>query len=150
LDFAAYRIPRQNFYLGQHPWPVLEQHIRLFKRDSLIKWHGQLHETPEVKGKVGQLSAVLIHYTHRDLNSMVEKTNVWSETEAKLRLKAHHPEITWWRFPRVMLQAFYHSYIVEKGWKVGTAGVVESIYQAFSIFITYAKLWELQQENRQK
>ena len=34
--------------------------------------------------------------------------------------------------------------------RAGTAGVVESIYQAFSLFITYAKLWEKQQKSSEK
>jgi len=75
---------------------------------------------------------------------MVDKTLGWSKTEAELRFDSNHPKITWWRFPRVMISAFVNSYIIQGGWRVGTAGLVESIYQAFSIFITYARLWEKQ------
>ena len=75
---------------------------------------------------------------------MISKTIEWSQIEAELRFNANHPKITWWRFPRVMLSAFFDSYIKQGGWRVGTAGIIESIYQAFSIFITYAKLWEKQ------
>ena len=77
---------------------------------------------------------------------MLAKTIKWSDTEAQLRYKNNHPRMTWWRFPRVILQAFYQSYIVQQGYKVGTVGVVESLYQSFSMFVTYAKLWELQQK----
>ena len=74
----------------------------------------------------------------------------WSTIEAELRFKARHPKMTWWRFPRVMFTAFYDSYIKQKGYKVGAVGIMESMYQAFSIFITYAKLWELQNKNDNK
>ena len=75
---------------------------------------------------------------------MVAKTNLWSEIESALRLKNSHPPMTWWRFFRVMVSAFYDSYFRQAGYKLGTVGLIESIYQAFSIFITYAKLWEKQ------
>jgi hypothetical protein len=48
-----------------------------------------------------------------------------------------------------MLSAFADSYVTQGGWRVGTAGFIESMYQAFSAFVTYAKLWELQQEKKQ-
>jgi hypothetical protein len=79
---------------------------------------------------------------------MVEKTNKWSVIEARLRFDAGHPPVVWWRFPRVMLQAFSNSYITQGGWKAGAVGLMESMFQAFSIFITYAKLWELQQDKK--
>lgn len=142
--FSAYKILRKNYYFGDHPWPYIEKLERLFLKEKFIKWRGELHESPEFEGEVGILKGYLYHYTHRDLSSMVEKTNKWSETEALLRFNTEHPKMSWWRFPRVMLTEFFRSYIKQSGWKAGTAGLIESIYQAFSIFITYAKLWELQ------
>ena len=79
---------------------------------------------------------------------MLSKTNEWSHVEAKLRYESNHPYIVPWRLLRVMLTAFMRSYIYEKGWKAGTVGVIESIYQAYSMFITYAKLWEIQQKSK--
>jgi hypothetical protein len=103
-----------------------------------------------VKGKVGVLEGYLFHYTHQDLTSMVEKTIAWSEIEAELRYNANHPKMSWWRFFRVMLTAFFDSYVRQKGYKAGTAGLVESIYQSYSMFITYARLWEMQQEHTKR
>ena len=144
-EFSAFRIKRKNFYLGNHAWPHIEKMERLFKKEKLKGWQGELHETPMIDGNVGDLDGFLLHYTHRNLFLMLEKTNIWSEKEAILRLKTNHPKMTWWRFPRVMITAFYDSYIKQKGYKAGTAGIIESLYQSFSIFVTYAKLWELQQ-----
>lgn len=143
---VAYKLQRQNYYLGNNAWPKIEQLERLVKKESLEGWFGKLHETPRVKGEIGVLDGYLLHFTHRNLSEMLAKTIFWSETEAKLRYDAHHPEMTWWRFPRVMLTAFFDSYIKQEGWKVGTAGLIESIYQAFSMFITYARLWEMQKK----
>jgi glycosyltransferase involved in cell wall biosynthesis len=145
---GVFRLKRKNYYLGNHPWPKIEKMERLFKRTVIKGWEGALHESPKTTGNTGELDGYLIHYTHRDITKMVEKTNQWSETEAELRIKHHHPQMSWWRFPRVMLSAFADSYFKQGGWRVGTAGFVESMYQAFSSFITYAKLWELQQEKK--
>lgn len=147
-EISAYKLFRKNFYLGENAWPYIEKLERLFKKDKLKGWQGKIHETPVVDGKIGQLSGFLLHYTHRDLSSMVSKTIEWSKIEAELRFRSNHPKMTWWRFPRVMLTAFLDSYVRQKGYKVGTVGIVESVYQAFSMFITYARLWEMQRKNK--
>ena len=149
-NISAFRIKRKNFYLGNHEWPYIEKLERLFKKDKLEEWHGKLHESPKIKGEVGELEGYLLHYTHRDLRSMLEKTIEWSKIEAEQRFESGHPKISWWRFPRVMLTAFFDSYIRQGGWKVGVVGLIESMYQSFSIFITYARLWEMQRERSRK
>jgi len=143
---VAFYVKRKNFYFGNHEWPYIENIIRLFHKDALKGWKGSLHESPVIKGEIGELEGYLLHYTHQNLFSMVEKTNQWSYTEAKLRFNLKHPRMKLWRFLRVMITAFFDSYVAQGGWKVGVAGIMESIYQAFSIFITYAKLWEMQEE----
>lgn len=143
-NVSAYKLQRKNFYFGNHEWPYIEHLERLFRKEKLEGWYGKLHESPKVNGKIGELNGYLLHYSHRNLTSMVKKTIEWSKVEAELRFRSSHPRVTWWRFSRVMLTAFFDSYIKQGGWRVGTAGLVESMYQAFSIFITYARLWELQ------
>lgn len=143
---AAYRLKRKNFYFGNHEWPYIEKLERLFKKENLKGWYGKIHESPELLGSLGTLDGYLLHYTHRDLSSMVEKTVEWSKIEAELRFKANHPPMKWWRFPRVMITAFFDSFIRQRGYKVGVVGLIESMYQSFSIFVTYARLWELQRK----
>ncbi|MCL5113769.1 MAG: glycosyltransferase family 2 protein, partial [Patescibacteria group bacterium] len=98
---SAYKLLRKNFYLGENEWPYIEKLERFFKKDKLKGWQGKIHETPVVDGKIGQLSGFFLHYTHRDLSSMVNKTIEWSKIEAELRFRSNHPIMTWWRFPRV-------------------------------------------------
>ncbi len=143
---GGFRVKRKNFYFGNHEWPHIERLERLFRKDKLDGWYGALHESPKIRGEVGELEGYLLHYTHTDLSLMVEKTIKWSKIEADLRLKSGHPKMSWWRFPRVMLTAFFDSYIRQGGWKIGTAGLIESMYQSFSIFVTYARLWEMQEK----
>lgn len=144
--YSAFKLKRKNYYFKDYEWPYIENLERLFKKDNLKGWKGKLHESPIIEGKVGTLNGYIIHFTHRDLESMLNKTIDWSGKEAILRFNAGHPKMTWWRFPRVMITGFLNSYIKQKGYKAGTVGIVESIYQAFSMFITYARLWEMQKQ----
>ncbi|KKS90417.1 MAG: Glycosyl transferase family 2 [Microgenomates group bacterium GW2011_GWC1_43_11] len=145
----GYYLRRQNYYLG-YKWPVQDKMQRLFVKDKLIRWKGKLHETAIIDGKMGVLTNPLIHNTHRTLEEMVAKTNEWSDFEAQLRFNAHHANIAWWRLIRVMMTGFFQSFMREGGWRMGTVGWIESLYQAFSMFITYAKLWELQRDEHVK
>jgi len=143
----AYFIKRKNYYYGKYLWPETDKMQRLFIKDKLIGWQGDLHETPDIDGETGELDNYLLHYTHRNLEDMIIKTNEWSDIEANLRFISGHPQMTWWRFIRIMLTGFYDSFIHKKGYRAGTVGLIESIYQSFSMFITYAKLWEMQKNN---
>ncbi len=145
-DPVGYFIKRKNFYLG-HEWPYRDKMHRLFWKKSLLHWEGKLHETAIIDGAIDTIDEPLLHDTHRTLSEMVEKTNVWSDVEAKLRMDSGHPAVVWWRFLRVMATAFWDSFVRQRGWRAGVVGWIESMYQAFSMFITYAKLWELQQKN---
>lgn len=142
-DFAAYEIRRENYFYGQL-FPVVEFIIRLIRKSNFESWQGRLHESPIVEGKIGRLENSLLHFTHDNLSKMVEKTNLWSEIEADNRFKLNHPQIVKWRLLRVIFTEFFNNYIIKKSFKLGTLGFIESIYQSFSIFITYAKLWERQ------
>ena len=147
-ESSAYAVPRENYYLGKRmrfggAWPDYVQ--RLFYRKDLKKWIGKLHERPVFKGKLEYLRNPLKHYTHRDLTSMLEKTIKWSKLEAEELYKAKHPPMTWWRFLRIMLTEFWERGIKKQGFRDGTVGVIEVVFQMFSRFITYARLWEMQQ-----
>lgn len=146
-DVQAYVIKRKNYYLGK-PWPYEDGMIRLIYKPSFVRWFGELHESAEIKGTVGELKERFIHRTHTSLENMLNKTNTWSNAEAKLRFDAHHPAIVSWRLFRVFLTGYWEYYIRQSGWKVGTVGMIESIYQGFSLCITYMKLWELQQKRK--
>lgn len=140
---GGYFIRRKTMYFGKD-WGFTDKVQRLFIKKYFKKWSGVVHETPEIHGEFGEINSPILHFTHRNITHMVEKTNRWSEYEAELRFTTGHPMMNPLRFIRVMMTGFYQSYIQEKGYKNGTAGVVEGIYQAFSMFVTYAKLWEKQ------
>ncbi len=143
---AGFFVRRKTFYFGKD-WNFSDKVERVFRKSKLLGWKGVVHEAPSVDGEMGIINEPILHYTHRNLSQMLEKTNKWSEYEAKLRFDAHHPRMNTWRFIRVILTGFLKSYIKEKGFRNGTAGLIEATYQGYSMFITYSKLWEMQNKS---
>jgi glycosyltransferase involved in cell wall biosynthesis len=149
-EFSAYAIPRRNIFLGHEMhWGGWSPDfvVRLIKRDKLKGWSGELHEQPIVEGTVCHLKEPLIHMSHRNLTEMVEKTNKWSEIEAKLLYDSGHPKMNVFRFFSAGFREAWYRGIVKLGFLDGTVGIIEIIYQTFSRLITYSKLWELQLKN---
>lgn len=142
-EYGGYFIKRKTYYYGKD-WGLTDQVQRLFKKDRFIKWEGTVHETPRIKGSFGYIQSPVHHFTHQNLSQMVKKTIEWSDHEANLRFESKHPQMTPLRFIRVMITGFFNSYFKDNGYKNGTEGFIEAIYQSYSMFITYAKLWELQ------
>ena len=149
-EFAAYAIPRRNILLGHEmKWGGWRPDfvLRLIRKDRLKGWKGELHEQPEITGTVCHLKEPLIHVSHRNLSDMVEKTNRWSEIEAKLLFDSGHPKMNIFRFFSAGFREVWYRGVRKLGFLDGTVGIIEIIYQTFSRLITYSKLWELQMKN---
>ncbi len=142
-------IPRANYFLGKrvkygNSYPDYVK--RLFLRKNFGGFEGILHEEPKISGEMGYLKNDLLHYTHRDLTSMLDKTNSWTDMEAQALFNAKHPPVYWWRFPRMMITKFWERAIKQQMWKDGIVGWISVIFEMFDTFVIYAKLWELQQK----
>jgi len=145
----AYEVRRVNFFLAKEVrygdrYP--DYVVRLFRKSKLVSWTGIIHESSNVDGKIGRLSNPFFHLTHRNIFSMLEKTINFSEHEAQLRLKANHPPVVWWRLPRVFITELWTRMVKYQGFRQGTEGWIDGFFQALSMFIVYARLWELQRK----
>jgi glycosyltransferase involved in cell wall biosynthesis len=145
---SAYAIPRRNYifnkefkYSGQYP----DYQKRLFKREKLVKWTGEVHEEPVILGKMGHLKNPMIHHKNMTLSDMIEKTNKWSEIEAQLMFDSKHPPMNGFRFFTAGAREFIKRFIKERAFLDGKEGVIYGIYQIYSKLISYSKLWEKQQ-----
>lgn len=149
-NYSAYAIPRRNIVLGREMkhcglWP--DYVLRLIKKDKLIGWYGELHEQPKVEGRTFHLKEPLIHQKHDNLSDMVEKTNKWSDVEAKLMFDAHHPKMNFFRFCSAGIREFWLRMVIQTAFLDGVEGTIYGIYQVYSRLISYSKLWELQLKN---
>jgi hypothetical protein len=58
-------------------------------------------------------------------------------------LAAQGKRATVWRLGLSPLGAFLQSYLIQKQWRNGVAGLVEAMFAAYEVFVRYAKLWEI-------
>jgi len=141
---AAYKVKRRNFFLGRE---MYADYVDRFFHLSVIKgWSGKVHESPVLTEPSQSLQESLLHFTHTSIESMLTKTNQWSEYEADLRIKANHPQVAWWRLIRIGLTFFIGNYFGKKLWKYGREGLFEAYFQMIDKLIVYTKLWERQRE----
>lgn len=146
---CAYAMPRRNIVFGKelkHGGWYPDYVLRLIKKAAFVRYEGELHEQPKVEGEVGHLKNALVHYKEDNLSDMVAKTNAWSEVEARLLYKAGHPQMTWWRFISVVVRELWDRFVIKLGFLDGPEGIIYCAYQGYSRFLTYAKLWEMQQK----
>ena len=141
----GYWIRRANHFLGK---PIRgagwqrDKVLRLFDRTQGA--YEPLHVHAEVvirSGRVGTLSARLVHHTYRDLDAYFEKFGRytrWSAEDLEARgVRASASRLLlrpWLRFLRM--------YFLEGGYREGRHGIVLCMLAAFSVFTKYARLWE--------
>jgi|GEM_PF-246004 len=144
---SHFRINRKNIFINQwlkHGgwWP--DSQIRLINKQEFKTWPKEIHSTPVISGKAGQLSNPLLHYFHGDLKTMVDKTLIFENIESEMLFQAGKPVSTVMFF-RKFLGELWRRMFKKFGFLDGIAGVIESIYQSFSKTITYLLLYEKKQ-----
>lgn len=148
-QYSAYAISRRNIIFGRQvnygPYKK-DWVIRLLKKADFEIWLGKVHEYPRFKGKLGYTKNSFLHLTHRGVDQIILKSLEWSKIDAKLRHQAEHPKMSGWRFLRILASELFNQGIIRKGFFSGSVGIMDSILQAFSMYMTYIRLWELQQD----
>jgi glycosyltransferase involved in cell wall biosynthesis len=144
--YRGYRVPRATFHLGRWIrttdfYPDFQ--TRLYDRRA-ARWRGKyVHESVGVDGPVGQLRHELEHYSYRDLRDHLDRINAYTTLAARqmhetgrraslIDLLVHPPA------------AFLRNYLLRRGFLDGGAGLTLSMVNAYSVFLKFAKLWEIQ------
>ena len=151
--YSAYRMARENYFFGKRVryggyWP--DYVTRLFERRNFKKWTGEIHESPEFQGELGELKKPLIHFSHRSLEASLQKSIRWTKMEAGLFYKVNHPPVSWWRLFRVFLSEFLRRLVKLQGFRDGMVGLIEAWMQGFNRLLVYIYLWEMQQQESQE
>lgn len=148
--FTAFAIPRRNYIFGKefkHTGQYPDYQKRIFLRSKFNKWQGLVHEEPIFEGSLGHLKNPILHHKDISISQMIDKTNEWSELEAKLLFESGHPRMNGFRFVSVAAREFFLRMIVQMAFLDGKEGIIYAIYQVYSRLITYSKLWEMQIKN---
>lgn len=142
----GYRLPRVTYHLGR--WVRTtdfypDYQTRLYDRRA-ARWRGKyVHESVGVDGPLGRLRNELEHYSFRNLRDQLDRINHYTTLAARqmhesgrrsgpLHLLVHPPA------------AFLRNYVLRRGVLDGTAGLTISLMNAYSVFLKFAKLWEME------
>ena len=142
----GYRIPRVAFYLGR--WVRTtdfypDYQTRLYDRRAGT-WCGELvHESVRVPIGVGYLQGELQHYSFRDLADHVSRINHYSTLAAR-QMHGHGRRATVYHLIAIPPATFLRNYVLRRGFLDGSAGFLISLVNAYSVFLKFAKLWELE------
>lgn len=144
-SIGAFRVPRKNIFGAttwlKHGgwWP--DAQTRLIRTDALTDWPAIIHATPIINGRIEHLHHPILHYSHGNFHGMVEKTIVFEGIESDLLTAAGKPASVL-IFMRKFLGELNRRMVLRLGFLDGSAGIAESIYQAFSKTITYLFVYE--------
>ena len=142
----AYRMPRATFHLGRwirttdfYP----DYQTRLYDRRA-ARWQGKyVHESVAADtGRPGRLRGEILHYSYRDLRDQIERINHYTTLASRQMYEGGRRTSA---FDLVVQPpaAFARNYLLRRGLLDGTAGLTISLMQAWSVFLKFAKLWEL-------
>jgi glycosyltransferase involved in cell wall biosynthesis len=143
---AAYKVPRVTFHLGRWIrttdfYPDFQ--TRLYDRRA-ARWAGQyVHESVTAIGAVGKLSQELQHYSYTDLGDHLDRINAYSTLAARQMFERGRRASAL----DLIVQApaaFLRNYVLRRGVLDGSVGLLLSLVNAYSVFLKFAKLWELQ------
>lgn len=146
----AYRIRIENYFYGSRirHGGFRERPIRLFRRDA-ARYEGDIHETLRFTAAAPRIDTLhngLAHFSHRSVLHNLAKTAKYADIQAVEMLRAGHPPVRLRTFARVIGRELWRHTVVGRGYRDGMPGVIEALYQPFSMFTVYARLWELQQQ----
>ncbi len=148
----AYWLKRQNYFMGQKlnysGWQG-DKVIRLFKRDSCSYQEKNVHSEVIVNGTTGQLKNKLDHYTYKDLEHYLEKSNRYSTWGAYDRIEKTK-NVTAYHFIVKPFAGFFKKYIIQLGILDGKVGLIIAGQYASYLFIRALKMWRIQQGEKLK
>lgn len=149
-DVDGWEFPRLSWNLGRwirHGGWYPDWQLRLYHQGR-AHWEGgsQVHERVEAS-RVQRMKHPILHWPFPQHAEQVATNNRYSSLGAQELLKRGV------RFSLAKLlfkpiSKFLETYIVKRGFLDGLPGFIISVGAAYSVFLKFAKLWELQQKSQ--
>ncbi len=145
-DIVAYELNRVVYFLGKFwrkgGW-YPEYRLRLARR-SKVRWGGRNpHDKIIVNGQYKRLSGELHHFSYDNFFGQVQSLNNFSSVAANEKVK----EGARASIINIILNPcarFIKFYLIRKGYREGLPGFIVALVEAFSVFLKYSKIAELQ------
>ena len=142
----GYWIRRANFFLGRrirHCGWGTDKVVRLFRRDVSRYQDRQVHAEIDLPGPLPTLNHPLDHHTFRSFGQYWRKLELYSEWGARQMHQEGRRAGGFQLFFRP-LGRFIRMYFLRFGFLEGAHGVALSLLGAFTVYLKYARLWEIQ------
>lgn len=147
---SAYKIPRKSWYMGRwilHGGWYPDFQTRLFHRKHSMWNDAKIHEAVQAKS-VKELQGELAHYVFKDITHQVATNNRYSTLLAEKDFAAGKR----FSFLKLFIKPpvkFLECYLIKRGFMDGIAGFAIAISAAYSVFLRWMKIWELQKRAQQ-
>ncbi len=141
----GYWIRRSNHFLGRRirrcGWGT-DKVIRFFRRDMARYQDREVHAEIDLPGPLPVLDHPLEHYSFRSFSQYFRKLQLYSEWGAGQLYKEGRRAGALQIFGRPVSR-FLKMYVVRLGFLEGLHGLVLSLLGAFTVYLKYARLWEM-------
>ncbi len=144
----GYRFRRLNFFLhrpmrggGLQNWNL----IHLAKRELFI-FGGKMHETcliDTTDDRLGQLKEKMWHLNDEDFIERIRKSNLYSQIRAEDILESNY-KVKWYDLIFRPIYIILNRYLIQNAFIDGIPGLISSLNSAFSVFRSYALVWDTQ------
>lgn len=139
--YDAYTMPRLAQYLGRwilHSGWYPDRKIRLYNRNR-AKWVGNfVHESVQVRGRLGHLEANLLHFTCDSLSEHLKTMDRYTTLAAE-ELVSRKARIGWNHVILDPAWTFLKTYFFQAGFLDGIEGLTIAYMAGLYTFLKYAK-----------
>ncbi len=146
--YDAYYLHRLDNFMGRqllHGETGHAKFIRLAKKD-FGKWERAVHEVWVGQGKVSELTHPIMHNSHPTIASFLDKINTYSTIEAQYRFD-QGKKSSLWKIALYPILKFKLNYFLRLGFLDGTPGAIMAIMMSLHSYLTWTKLFLLQQKH---
>ncbi len=143
-DHEAYWVYRSNYFFNQaihYSGYQKDKVIRLFNKNKCT-YQNAVHESLKVDGSIGYLKNKLYHNTYRGFDNHIQKLNQYASLQAR-DYDSKTGKLNLYHFMIKPCFRFFKHYIIQQGYRDGTAGLILSFLGSYSTFLRYVKLWML-------
>ena len=145
----GFEFPRLSFHMGRwikHGGWYPDRQLRLFHKKR-AKWsEGHVHERIQAKN-VRRLTHPILHWPFTDLAEQVRTNNNYSTLGAR-DLFDRGKKFSVLRMILKSKSKFIETYILKRGFLDGLPGFIISVGAAYSVFLKFAKLRELEKASQ--
>ena len=145
-DIDCFRMPRKNYVLGKwvkHGGLYPDWEYRLFRKDKGRWLEKQVHSRIVVPGIIEELDLKIVHHGMPNISKQLENLNRYTRYEAdELKNRKIKFSIMRWIFSPPFI--FFKKYFIQQGFRDGWRGFFLAVYTAFYVFLSHAKLKEIE------